>query len=287
MLTQSIAQAEQQALVDQASGYHKWYKLITTEFPQKAFECCIVPQESWCEPGAGFVNPIYQTQNDIDSIIISKSARGQGDLEANKLRSIRRAKMHIRQAVKMGQFDRMLTFTSREIIEDKWVFNEMVVEAIARVRSAIGDVQYVLTSEKQNRGAWHAHVAVHGRQNYKLWHCVWNSVLAKRGYTGFCHHGKRRRNHSPSKLAGYLSKYLSKELEQTEFNKKGYWISKNISAPVRSIRLFKTKQEAKIFLVKLLLANGHGLADLKGYLWWHGDRGGDQLPLDVVWVSTN
>ena len=77
----------------------------------------------------------------------------------------------------------MLTLTTRDKIFDRNQFQKMIERFIRLTRTASGDAMpYVLTVEKHNglitseakRGSLHAHVAVRGRQEYKLLQSIWN-----------------------------------------------------------------------------------------------------------------
>lgn len=143
-----------------------------------------------------------------------RGVRGEGDIERNRERATRKAKKKIRHAGKSARFDRMLTLTTGEA----------------------------------KRGSLHAHVAVRGRQDYKLLQSVWNyRICGGRGYVRV-RNGSRKMN--SSSIASYISKYISKSISDVALNKKSCWISHNIAAPVRTVNLFRTVAEA------LVLANG-------------------------------
>lgn len=141
----------------------------------------------------------------------------------------------------------MLTLTTGEVIFDRDQFQKMIEKFIRLVRKATGDaLPYVLTVEKHDskktneakRGSFHAHVAVRGRQDYKLLQSVWNyRVCGGRGYVRVSN-GTRKMN--SSSIASYISKYISKSISDVALNKKSYWISHNIAAPVRTVKLFRT-----------------------------------------------
>ncbi|MFP3354636.1 hypothetical protein R0K04_25115, partial [Pseudoalteromonas sp. SIMBA_153] len=43
--------------------------------------------------------------------------------------------------------------------------------------SRVADFHYVAVLERQERGAWHVHIAVKGRQNYRVLRRIWLSVV--------------------------------------------------------------------------------------------------------------
>ena len=64
---------------------------------------------------------------------------------------------------------------------------------------------------------------------------------------------------NPGSIASYISKYISKSISDVAANKKSYWISQNIAAPVRTVKLFRTLQEAIAWLTAFY--------DTKGAAW--------------------
>ena len=94
-----------------------------------------------------------------------------------------------------------------------------------RIRRILPHFQYVCVFERQKRGAWHAHMAVQRVQShylhrgvlvksYDLLRAVWRAVVGE----GNVDISKARRHsqRNIAKLAGYLSKYLSKTFDDGE-----------------------------------------------------------------------
>ncbi|WP_345891039.1 hypothetical protein [Burkholderia sp. Ax-1724] len=157
--------------------------------------------------------------------------------------SIERSKRMIRQRCKAIRADRMLTLSTR--------VNETRIEVWAkwwdtfrRRLSKIQDFHYVAVLERQQRGAWHIHIAVNGRQNWKLLRSIWLSVIGKdgtdgavndsiRGFKQLCMFRKlggkgRAMRHL---IATYIAKYVGKGAGDVGFNKKRYWTSRGIVLP--------------------------------------------------------
>lgn len=211
--------------------------------------------------------------------------RGQGDFEKNRERATRRAKKKIRHACKSAQFDRMLTLTTRQAIFDRDVFQKMIERFIHLVRKASGDAMpYVLAVEKHDsektseakRGSLHAHVGVRGRQDYKLLQTIWNFRVC--GGQGFVRVSNGTKKMNPSRIAGYISKYIGKSFSDVAFNKKSYWISHNIAAPTRSVKLFRGLSEALGWLIDFFESNGVSWGFDKWRCWQDPSMG-------VIWLS--
>jgi len=157
--------------------------------------------------------------------------------------SIERSRRMIRKRCKAIRADRMLTLSTRA--------NETRVEVWAkwwdefrRRMNRLKDFHYVAVLERQDRGAWHIHVAVHGRQNWKLLRSIWMSVISKSGTDGAVNdsvgNGKRKwlfqqwggkGRASRHRIATYIAKYVGKGGDASTFNKKRYWTSKGIVLP--------------------------------------------------------
>lgn len=256
-------------------GHQNWHRLVLHEFNNsKQFEAVIHKYETWSELSE-FSEPEF------------RGVRGQGDIEANRERAARRAKKKIRHACKSALFDRMLTLTTRDAIFDRTQFQRMIEKFIRLVRKATGDaVPYVLTLEKhdsektsdEKRGSLHAHIATRGRQNYKLLQTIWNfRVCGGRGYVRVSNGSKSMK---PSRIAGYISKYISKTFSEVEANKKSYWISHNIAAPERTVKLFKSLSEAFQWLADYWGTSGNQISFDSRHCWQDSSLG-------VFWFTSD
>ena len=254
------------------NGHQDWYRLVLHDFNDgKQFEGLIHKCETWSELSE-IPEPPF------------RGVRGEGDIEKNRARAARRAKKKIRHACKSAKFDRMLTLTTSEAIFDRDEFQKMIEKFIRLTRKATGDAMpYVLTVEKHDsvktneakRGSLHAHVAVKGRQDYKLLQTIWNfRVCGGRGYVRVSN-GTRKMN--PGSIAGYISKYISKSISDVAANKKSYWISHNIAAPSRTVKLFKTFEEALSWLTTFYNSKGASWGFNRWRCW-------EDKSLGVLWL---
>jgi|GEM_PF-1056433 len=171
------------------------------------------------------------------------TARGEGDHEKARLVAARRAKTNVRRLAKMMQVDCMLTLTYRENMTD---FDRVEADFKAfrgRLR-ALGEFHYVATLERQQRGAIHIHVACqhfpawlnneHGVRvrSYNLIRSMWRRVVGRDN--GNVDLTKPKGRNWAHRIASYISKYVSKNLEEGRFNKKSYWASKGIPKPKKT-----------------------------------------------------
>jgi len=255
------------------NGYQNGYRLVLHDFNNgEQYEGLIHKYETWSEPSD-------------EPELEFRGVRGEGDIDKNRERATRRAKKKIRFACKSARFDRMLTLTTGEAIFDRDQFQRMIETFIRLVRKASGDaLPYVLTVEKHDskktneakRGSLHAHVAVKGRQDYKLLQSVWNyRVCGGRGYVRVSN-GTRKM--SSGSIASYLSKYISKSISDVAANKKSYWISHNIAAPVRTVKVFRTFVEALTWLTEFYNSKGVSWGFVPGRCW-------QDISLGVLWLA--
>ena len=145
---------------------------------------------------------------------------------ANLKRSARRAKTRVRRLVKSMGCDSLLTLTYWENVTDLERAKRDLKEFVRRMRRLIPGFAYVAAFERQKRGAWHVHMAIHrlplnlpaaNGVKVKSWsvvRAVWRSVVGEA--RGNIDQSARKRNsrRSPARLAGYLSKYMMKAFEE-------------------------------------------------------------------------
>ena len=170
------------------------------------------------------------------------SALSQADKDAqNQERAARRAKATIRRRVKAMGLNSLLTLTYRENVQDEAVIKTHLEEFVRRLRRVIPGFCYVVGYERQQRGAYHAHMAVHAIQShfmqggvrvksFDLIRAVWRSVVGSLG--GNIDLQKKRRNSrkTVAQLAAYISKYMTKAFAEGEKYSKR-WAASRFSMP--------------------------------------------------------
>lgn len=215
----------------------------------------------------------------------NRARRGESEKrEANLTDSAKRAKQAVRLRCKTIGADRMITLTYRENMTDKERLKRDWKKFCRRMGKCRA-FHYIATLEKQERGAFHIHVAVRGRQSYQLVRSIWQSIvgLDQQGRQmgqinvrdpnkfGFGKNGQH-------KLAAYISKYIAKDLADHEMNKKQYWSSKGIVIPEKNYySLPYGTDEREAFTHIMQLAAGH---NNEGMVFF-----GNQA-LGVCWVAT-
>ena len=180
---------------------------------------------------------------------------------ANRERSARRAKTQVRRLIKAKNLDTMLTLTYKENVEDRARMARDFDVFMKRIRRIFPHFQYVCVFERQKRGAWHAHMAVQRVQShylhrgvlvksYDLLRAVWRAVVGE----GNVDISKARRHsqRNIAKLAGYLSKYLSKTFDDGGSGDSYRASGKALPKPVVIRSLTQTLDDAGSDLLGLL-----------------------------------
>lgn len=177
----------------------------------------------------------------------ARDGENQGDVvsrsEKSLKTSVERSKRMVRLRCKAIAADRLLTFSTRANITDVKVWAK-IWDTFRRRMSKLKNFQYVAVLERQKRGAWHIHVAVSGRQDWKILRAMWLVVLRDVGTDGgmydsikdFKKYLVRKQLSGKGRamrhlIATYIAKYIGKDVDESTFNKKRYWTSKGIEVP--------------------------------------------------------
>ena len=183
-----------------------------------------------------------------------RRVQGEQD-ETNIASSVNRSKRRIRHLIKSMGCDRLLTLTKRESdpqafwSEQDW---KAAWDRFNRACKKMGvALVYVAVLERHKKGNYHLHAAIAGRISVKHIRKIWLAccgggkgagnvdISMKQGLTDH----KRRAG-----LAKYVSKYVSKQLGQTGFNKKRYWSSRHKLPD--AVRYVLSADDAKAALVE-------------------------------------
>lgn len=179
-----------------------------------------------------------------------RTARGAAeDRQASVERATRRARKAARVRCKASGYDSLFTFTYRENVQDRDLVAAHWKETVRRIRRVLPDFSYVAVLERQKRGALHLHVATHRLpaafnvrgvrlKSWNVLRSIWRSVVGDLG--GNFDESKRRRTSRANafRIARYITKYISKDFEDGELDRKRYWAGGPWKAPRRVSMLF-------------------------------------------------
>ena len=198
----------------------------------------------------------------------NKAARGTSDSkEANQDRAARRAKSRMRKVVLSINADHLLTLTYRQNMMD---FDQAYIDLtkfIRLVRNDLPDWMYIAVAEKQKRGAWHWHLAVHGRQDVTRLRQAWLKTVKDGNIDVAPPKGKSQ--HRQLALVSYLSKYLAKTFADGnhQLNARRYHVACGVNVPSKSIRLPDNETSAIQFALDTLQSKVGSV----GHVWIAGD----------------
>jgi hypothetical protein len=214
----------------------------------------------------------------------ARAKRGESEQrEANEDDAGRRAKKHVRLKCKAISADRMVTLTYRENMQDR----ETVLRHWDLFRRKMGkhkQFDYVAVVEKQERGAFHFHVAVRGRQVYALLRSIWQSIV------GLGPNGEQMAqvnvrdphkfgfgNKGAHKIATYIAKYCGKDMQTRDIGKHRYFASKGIPVPEVRSRWIDAQDQMSAVQAAFAALEGY---DMTGLQTWCNNG------LGVVYLAT-
>jgi len=210
---------------------------------------------------------------------LPKAKRGESDkANANSEDSVKRAKQQVRLRCKAIGADRMITLTYRENMMDKERLKRDF-DALRRRLRAWGQFHYVAVAERQKRGAWHLHIALRGRQNYRVLRAIWQSIVGE-GMGQVNVRNPFREKGLRHKLAGYLAKYIGKGFETHELNEKRYWTSRGVVVP-EALPIDHITSDDPVVAMKIAVAAAEavGASMARCQMFWNQGLG-------VFWLST-
>lgn len=205
----------------------------------------------------------------VSAIPSHKAARGQSTLRTyNEDRAVRRAKSRLRQLILGGNLTHLLTLTYRENVTD---FNRAADDLnrfVRKFKVHQPDWIYVAVAEQQERGAWHWHLAVRGRQNVELLRTTWREIVGEGNIDVSAPKGTRMDQRLY--LVRYLGKYLVKAFAtgQRSLNAHRFRSSRNIQVPTEKFSIIPQPDKGlqDVALEKLKEAGG-----AVGFVWNAGD----------------
>ncbi|MGH7146651.1 MAG: rolling circle replication-associated protein [Nitrospiraceae bacterium] len=157
--------------------------------------------------------------------------------ERNQQRARTRAGGVIRRKCLTIGADHLVTLTYRENVQDRTRTLEDMERFHRMLKRAGASLQYVTVLEYQKRGAIHLHIAVRGFQDVRLLRRCWYRIVGDG--QGQVNVKGPRPGSSPVKLARYISKYISKDIDALprEAGEHRYFCSLGITVPTERYEL--------------------------------------------------
>lgn len=224
------------AAIDESE--RRTFKLIARDFGNGHREACVMA-----------VHPRLQDTLDraIQRDLGARAARGEGDREASIDAACRRAKQKVRLKCKAMGVNSLWTLTYRENVTDRTLVLKHLTQFVRRTRAVLGEFTFLYVLEKQDRGAWHIHMATHqlparivsGGHKVKSWdvmRAIWRRITGELG--GNFDESKARKRWgskderiSAGKVARYIAGYVAKDMRESELNRRRYSSSEGIELP--------------------------------------------------------
>ncbi|WP_326999025.1 rolling circle replication-associated protein [Comamonas testosteroni] len=191
------------------------YELVRRPLGNGHVECTVRELVTWHHAGE-------LTEEAYQQYLEAREANAEERRQANLERAAKRAKTRVRHLCKAAGVDTLLTLTYRANMTCWATLKRHMKEFNRRMARLIPGWFYVAAFERQARGAWHVHMAVHRVPNmlkhacgvkvksYSVIRSVWHAVVGELGGNADLQPSKRMR--APSRIAAYLSKLTRPKL---------------------------------------------------------------------------
>lgn len=188
--------------------------------------------------------------------------------EKNEIRAVRRARGALRKKIMAARLDHLLTLTYRKNETDYGKACADLSRFVRAVSARLPGWVYIAVAERQERGAWHWHLAVRGRQDVDLLRAVWRRIVGEGNIDVSAPKGGATKRQLA--LVKYLGKYLAKGFQDGDrcLNARRYRASLGIQVPFEAIALPK---EHYIDVTVFALGYLKQVAGEVGFVWQADD----------------
>lgn len=254
------------------------YRLKLREFPNGHAEAVVTTE---------YPDPQRTLERAIKRDLRALAFKWDGSRQDNIERAVRRAKQDVRHRCKAMAVNSLWTLTFRRNVTDRATALRCLDLFRRRVVKVLGDWRYIAVLERQDRGAWHIHLATHalptrllqGGVKVKSWdvmRAVWRSAAGDLGGNfDEAKRGKRWGNgdraiRGTGAIARYIAGYVAKDMHESELGQKRYSSSRDIEVPAAYTAVFEASDETMKDLVELAFAGvGHQVMST----WFDRKRG--------------
>lgn len=144
----------------------------------------------------------------------------------NAERAAKRAKTRVRHLCKAMGADTMLTLTYHANVTDLALCKANVKEFNRRMKTIIPGFRFVAAFEKQDRGAWHVHMATERLpvtlpasngvkvKSFNVIRAIWRAVTKENAGNIDVANTKRNSQRSPARIAQYIAGYIIKAFKE-------------------------------------------------------------------------
>lgn len=169
--------------------------------------------------------------------------------ESISYRSLSRTRKMVFDYARCNVFDYFVTLTFNPKLVDSFDYEECqktMTSWLNNLRRKCPDLKYIGVPELHKSGRYHFHFLMSGIDDLEMvdsghitpnGQVVYNLPAYKYGFsTAICVY------ESGAKLAGYLSKYISKDLAKHTKGRKRYWCSRNLALPAVDVCLMSLQE---------------------------------------------
>lgn len=255
----------------------QWVNPDTGQAERMAWKKCIY------EPLGDWDDPDIQAKNIDQSGTLLEIEREEERKRRALEKSAKRAKRTCRLKIKSAAMKSLLTCTYRENMQDFDRARKDFHDFLRKLRNIIPGFAAVYAFERQARGAWHIHAAIRelpewliytekftGKQvKVRSWNYIrrlWHSVVGKdNGNVDIDGHRRTRHGlrskHRPaeslSKLAGYVSKYLTKDYAEGLEGRNRWGSTQGIDVPAPVVFELPEMPLSDLISIAFEIPDGH------------------------------
>ena len=217
------------------------FELVQRPLGHGHFEAQIRPIVTWEHQG-------QLSDEAYAAYLLEREATAGERKERNLERACQRAKTRVRHLCKLSGIDTLLTLTYRENMTEFVTLKAHMKAFNRKMSKLVPGWLYVAAFERQDRGAWHVHMAVRRLpsellasngvkvKSFNVVRAVWRSVTGEMGGNIDVQARKRNSERAPSKIAAYISKYMLKAFAEGEPWSNRYSASKGLPPVPKSIK---------------------------------------------------
>ncbi len=159
--------------------------------------------------------------------------------------------------------------------EDDWLEDWRKCVRLCRIAGI--ELDYVATLEKHKKGNFHLHAAIVGKVHINTVRKIWYGICGGKGQ-GQVNISFKQHQTPTQRLAGvarYVSKYITKQLDNFDFNRKRYWASR--SEPLeKPKKIILSAQDMAGALAELAGVLSLDLDVLKKKVFEYGKKAGER-----------
>lgn len=278
-------------VVEHGWNYKEWRSATTGQLEHKLWPRLLyIPLADIDDPDVWAEPPIDQS----GTVLEAERLERQRLLALEK--SARRAKQGCSHKIKEAGFSSLLTCTYRENMQDFDRMRRDWNSMLKKLALHVPGFAAVFAFEQQERGSWHVHAAIHklpvflwvpqGRGSkrkvmVRSWDYIrrlWKGIVGE-GNIDVDGHRKRRRgrgghraHESLARLAGYVSKYLTKDHANGPAGRNRWGSTQGISVSSPQVRQLPPMPMHEAIELAFHLPEGHRIVQHRisrfGRFWW-------------------